>query len=274
MDWFNANWLTILTFVVGVVISWYFYKRSLRRKSLAYTMVDRIVVLPEMRGEDGLAITWHGERVSRVTSTTVAMWNSGTETIDGSDFLAEDPPRIVAGDAVRILRATVASRTRDAIVADIPWSDFGQAHLRFRFLDPGDGMSVEVLHTGGFEALSMKGVVKGVPNGFEPLDRHRASRWFVYGLFAFFIPLVVVIGLGLLFLLGFLMYRVWIEPNFKNLTIAISFLVLLVVIVLPEITASSRSKKPQPLRISGVPDPLAASLGRDYPGRVEDGPEA
>lgn len=260
-NWLFENWLGIIAIPVGIYFSWHYYRKSLRTKAITYTCDSLVLISPSVEPDDKLQISWEGRDVPRVTRTNVAIWNSGTETIEGSSVVASDPLRIEATGGARLLRATVINRTRDVTHADMPNINEMQVRLRFEYLDAKDGLAVEVLHTGEPGSIAVKGTVKGIPTGIAELDRSKWDRRIMGGALVLLVPMMVLVLAIFVTLPAFFAYQAYNAPWPKNLVYGgqtLAFLVLLWLIIRPEI----RRGKPQPYRIAGVPDQLAESLGR------------
>ncbi|WP_342658246.1 hypothetical protein NPJ82_02575 [Sphingomonas sp. NY01] len=267
LDFIVNNWLTIVGLLIGGLISWLitwiYFKKGERTKALSYTTSDVAVVWPENPDEDdALKITYHGREVPRVTSTTIAIWNSGTETIDGDDILADEPLTLHMADGVQILRVQVLERTRDIIIGDIPGIDSHKAIVRFRYLDAKDGAAFEVLHTGGLDALTVSGAIKGIPQGVKPLDREHFDRWMIRFFRFVLAPMFLIILIPMLALPAVGAYHALSKPWPANIISAGSYLLLYVLLIYAARSGWKMDSETGPQRISGVPDKLAAKLGR------------
>jgi len=265
-NFFATNWLSIVSIVTGAVtswiISWFYFRKGVRNKAISFTTNDISVIWPTNQGkDDSLKITYQGNEVPRVTSTTMAIWNSGTETIDGSDIVADDPLRLIAAEGVKILRVQVLEKTRDVIVGDIPNISEKQANVRFRYLDANDGIAVEVLHTGGMDAISVAGAIKGIPRGVTTHDRDKVDRWIFSLLMIVFAPSFIITFIIACFLPIYIAYSSWSKPWPKNawgLGMAFTLVIIYIVALKPD---KKKLAEPLPNRIKGVPDSLASKLG-------------
>lgn len=267
LDFLQTNWLTIVGLLIGGLISWFitwvYFRKGERTKALSYTTSDVAVVWPENRhDDDALKITYHGREVPRVTSTTIAIWNSGTETIDGDDILDDEPLTLNMAEGVQILRVQVLERTRDIIIGDIPGVGSHKAIIRFRYLDAKDGAAFEVLHTGGLDALTVSGTIKGIPEGVKPLDREHFDRWMMRFMLFILAPMAVLVMVPMLALPAVGAYNALGKPWPANVISAGSYLLIYLLIFVAARSGWKMDSDTGPHRISGVPDKLAAKLGR------------
>ena len=267
LDFVRMNWLTIVSLLLGGLISWFitwaYFRKGERTKALSYTTSDLAVVWPENPHEDdALKITYHGREVPRVTSTTVAIWNSGTDTIDGNDILPEEPLTLNMAEGSQILRVQVLERTRDVVIGDIPGISSHKAVVRFRYLDAKDGAAFEVLHTGGLDALSVSGTIKGIPEGVRPLDREQLDRWMTRFFRFVLAPMALLMLVPMLALPAFAAYHSLGKPWPNSLISVLAWLAIYALLGYGLRLSWKMDADTGPHRISGVPDKLAAKLGR------------
>ena len=171
-SYISEPWIGPVLGVLGLLAAYYFYRKSQRRLSLGYQRSEIAIVGGGSTTFPSDLQILFGERVvPRVTSTRLILWNNGNETIQGSQILAADPLRVETSQGEVILQAKVIKRTRavnNVTLATDP--DSGRiANLTFEYLDPGDGATLEVLHTDSRKKLSMCGTIKGIPLGVADL---------------------------------------------------------------------------------------------------------
>jgi hypothetical protein len=103
--------------------------------------------------------------VKRVTVTKFFIWNSGKTTIQGSQITKIDPLRILAPENAILLKAVVLKQVRTVTLANIALDQNNSALVSFDFLDPGDGFSIELTHTGVKSELALTGTIMGLSHG-------------------------------------------------------------------------------------------------------------
>ena len=198
----NAGWfsLAVGTFIgiLGIWLGYIFYKRGRQVSRLSHLIGDApIIGLAPTRYSDGLEVLFDGRRVSRVTSTSFGVWNSGTTTIYGRDIVEKDELRLELSGDGEMLRVTVESETRSVNGAMVSLSGANRATLGFDYLDPGDGFRVQALHSGAPKSLAVMGTIRGLPKGVELFGSAKAVdamlRAFLMVLVGVAIALVVVV---------------------------------------------------------------------------------
>jgi hypothetical protein len=182
MDITEHDWLGIAGLVVGIVgilLAIYFYHRSKRRVRISYT-VDRTQllgghanVLPEE-----VSILYGGERIDNLTKDNMIVWNSGTESITRIEIMS--PTLICLPDGLKLLKISLLKTSQspsqfNLIVSSpfqfLPHARSGEGRqsvqLDFEYLEPKQGINIELLLTGGGGLPTLSGVILGMPRGFQ-----------------------------------------------------------------------------------------------------------
>ena len=255
-NWLLQNWLAIIAIIIGIIISTYFYQRGKRTKGLTHTSGDIIIISPSAEPHENLKITWEGHNIPRVTKTTIAIWNSGTETVDGADLIDTDPLRIQVPSGITILRSVVIRRTRGVVAPQLAAS-IHQVTVTFAFLDAKDGFSIELLHTGEPSTVQVVGTIKGIPRGVVTLDR---GKWDRRVFFAILITIAIssfTMAEALVYtLLGKALLAPW--PRNAVAGAITSAAVVLVWLLVKQV--ARLKQRDEPPRIAGVPPTLREGL--------------
>lgn len=156
----------IITFVLSVAIAYWLYRKALPVSRLDYVLVDGTILSQRFSAfEDDIEIRFKGQPVPRVTSTTVAFWNSGNQTIMGSQVVERDKLRLLLANHATVLQTVVVASTRK--VVDPKVESIGQETviISFDFLDPGDGFAIFATHSGAPNDAVVAGTLRGVRGG-------------------------------------------------------------------------------------------------------------
>ena len=115
-----------------------------------------------------MAVTFKGSVVERLTKTILIFWNNGTEVIDGKDIVASDPIEIAFYSGDNILSYRILKRTKDAnkVIVDKSWLSDNALLLSLDYLDPNDGVVLEIIHDSEEKYPKITGTIKGLPKGF------------------------------------------------------------------------------------------------------------
>lgn len=164
--------------ILGIALAIFFYLRGRRVARLSLQRSDVTVLgQPGAAFTNALEIRFEGNLVPRVTSSRLVIWNSGKTTIRRNDLVGADPLRLQVGGDGEILRASIVGATRavNKFEVGVSSGNVDRALLTFDFLDPADGVTIDVVHSGGRADLEISGTVIGIPSGIRQYRELRTS---------------------------------------------------------------------------------------------------
>lgn len=159
--------------IAGMGYGFYLYRkgRVFRRMYFAHAGLQVVGVLGLATSKD-IAIQYRGETVPQVTLTRVAIWNGGKDTILAAHLVDSNPIAIGLQDG-GILEAKILRVTRADTGCTIDTKPgYDQCYVSFKFLDPDDGLIVELLHTSAFPHARVAGTVIGMKEGIQSGGRN------------------------------------------------------------------------------------------------------
>jgi hypothetical protein len=171
--------------LISIVAAAYFYVRGRRVKRPCWAIRTSILVEEYESRIPGLEIAYKGQRMKSLEVTRAVFWNAGRETIRGTDLDSFSPLRVVAGDGVEILDvAPVADNMADDSKDIVQEGSLAPQHvevtssamgwlIKFRYLEPGRGAVLQIVHTSPDSAAAVS--VVGSIIGAQKLE-HR-GRW-------------------------------------------------------------------------------------------------
>lgn len=174
LDLLAPGWVGSLIGLAGIAAAALTYVLSRRRTILSYrTRGVRLLGQAGSKLPDGVTVQYQGKDIPRLTRSVVVLWNDGETTISGTDLIPNDPLRIVVEDDTSVVACTLLKSTRAVLQANctLRKDNSQEVLLNFGFLDPSDGVVVELLHTGRDLHPRVKGTVRGIPQG--PKNRGR-----------------------------------------------------------------------------------------------------
>lgn len=160
-------WISTIIALAGCVLAVVFYRRSRRKARLAVQYYEHITLVGG-RGAafpDEAEIRFARVVVPRITSSKIVIWNCGDRTIRGTDLVKSDPLRIEVSEAGQILKYTILRQTRSVNMWKIDQSSLNRLDLTFDFVDPGDGINLEVIHSQTRDEFVVVGTIMGIPKG-------------------------------------------------------------------------------------------------------------
>lgn len=164
----------LFSFVLSII----FYFKSKRVKKLSYIVRNFNVIDDSVSKIEDLGVTYKGMEVKSLSVSKFGIWNEGNETINGTDLVKNDRLRIAVTKGVEILDWKVISHTKlanDIIIEGIPDSE--NIAIEFEYLDPNDGILLQVYHTGINKTdIYLDGSIKGITKFVNHIDYNWNDR--------------------------------------------------------------------------------------------------
>jgi hypothetical protein len=151
-------------FVLGVAVSYIFYRWSIKIKQSCFAMRHNNLVKGYSADYADLKIIYKETTVENLTVSKVLFWNNGNETILKNNIAEKHPIFIFANRGVEILDAKMLETNSPASGFSISFSkEVNIVDLGFDYLDSQDGVVIQIIHTGTGQAddLYMTGKVIG-----------------------------------------------------------------------------------------------------------------
>jgi hypothetical protein len=166
--------LNAAVLLIGAALSWLiarrFYLKSQPVKRLTWTNHGSNFVDSKQGLLGRIAIHYDGRSLAWPRTETIFIWNSGNQTISGSDVSNADPLRLSYQHATVLeVHDVIANRQAAAPkVADISPNDI---RIEFDYLDPGDRIRLTVLIDGEektwFTQPVLQGSIRGLTHGIR-----------------------------------------------------------------------------------------------------------
>jgi hypothetical protein len=211
----NKGYVGALISTFGVVLSVYFYYKTKVISRLAFQGIStRLIGGKEAELPDNVSVYYqknpslHKTQVPRLSKTTIVLWNAGKTTFRGEDIVPTDRLRIEFESTSQVLFPKVILKTRDVngFTLSECSSDPHIVYFSFDFLDPGDGVRIQILHTSNNNP-KIFGTIRGLPKGLTNLgslydtERKQKSRKGMINSFFGKLPMDIIDPFILAFLL-------------------------------------------------------------------------
>lgn len=108
-----------------------------------------------------LSVHYDNEQIERLTVTRVAIWNSGNEEIEESRFVNGKSISLHCDDNAKILDAKIIQETDSDNQFRIADCLDHEIKLSMDYMNPKDGVVVQVIHTGSYKSISVDCKLKG-----------------------------------------------------------------------------------------------------------------
>ncbi len=187
----STPWLGNVFGVLGLVAAFIFYLRSRRIAGMAFGL-DEFTIVGGFNAAfpQEVEIRFAGSTVERITATRVVLWNSGNVTLRGNEVVSADPIRLEVvgkGEILKVETRRVTREVNSVLVARRPGTK-SVVDVTFDYLDPGDGITMVVIHSGSTGDVRCRGTMRGVPEGISRVGklsgfpgRGLLWTWLVFG---------------------------------------------------------------------------------------------
>ena len=174
IDFVSQPWLGSVLGILGLCAAVFFYFRSRKTSRIAYQS-DGVTILGSSVAAfpEELEIRFSGVPVPRVTAERLALWNAGNMTIGGEQIVSSDPLRVEVEEGSEILKIDILKTTREVNAFKLSHREESKriVDINFQYLDPGDGLSLNILHSGDRGDLELLETVRGIPSGVSNYGR-------------------------------------------------------------------------------------------------------
>jgi hypothetical protein len=228
---------------VGVILAILFYFKSKRKKSIKFCQKNDLLIRDFIQKVDGLNIEYLGNKIKTLSIAKIAIWNDGTETINGYDIPKHDNFFISIDNNHDILDVSIIQTTNKSNDIKVKLSeDKKEINIDFEYLDKKDGFVLQLFHTGiDIENINLNGSIKGfgkIIKGKSQLKPtlHKIIKellppfsglivLIIASLFSFNInsTLIIIFMLLLYILFAYITYRILMPVPFKLKTFFESF---------------------------------------------------
>ncbi len=181
-----------LTTVISTIIAIY---QIIRNKSVKEISVDRYAQVIVKKGKsllEKLEVKYANRPVESLTLSDVYVWNSGNEVIENESMAGDDAIQISSANG-ELLDAQIVRQSDTSNKFRLDASGTSGFKVNFDYIDVGEGVRIQILHTGCDSDLKIKFKIKGgkAPRDCEAL-RKNAGRGFISGLINELLPLALV----------------------------------------------------------------------------------
>ena len=111
---------------------------------------------------NAVKLLYKGHEISDLAITKFAIWNSGNEVINWSDVVEKRPLEIKSKEEhTDILDVNIITESEDTNSFEIAAHEMHCMGIKFDYIEPNDGVVVQVLHTGSTDHVNVDGKIKG-----------------------------------------------------------------------------------------------------------------
>jgi hypothetical protein len=106
-------------------------------------------------------------------------WNNGKQVLHGRDIVASAPLKFSFDEESNILSLKILTKTKEENDVMISWGNRSRDYflISFEYLDPKDGVVLELLHNSAKSYPSFSGSIKGIPDGVKDLGHFSFANY-------------------------------------------------------------------------------------------------
>lgn len=174
-NFFNQGWVGSLIGIIGIVLGIVGIFSFKVAKSSAKPVYQKSSLKLLGRQEDNLppevCVTYKGREVERLTKISIVIWNKGTEVLDGDCIVEADPITLKFPNGSQVLSYKLLKVSKETNGFSVEQVSDSCLRINFKYLDPNDGATIELLHDSEQIYPDFQGTMKGIPKGVEDLGR-------------------------------------------------------------------------------------------------------
>ena len=170
-NFLQNNWILFLTTtftIIGFPLSFYFYFKSKKEKSLKFEIKSNNIFKNFESIIQNVKVTCEDKNISTLTITRILMWCDGKETIYDKDIATQMPLIIKSKEGKDILEAKIESFNNQTNNITLEKLENNIYKINFEYLDNKDGFIIQVVHTGNSSKdIILTGKIKGMKGIIE-----------------------------------------------------------------------------------------------------------
>lgn len=188
-------WLLLsLCTVISLIFAVYTWIAGRKTKEISIDSYTNEIVKKGKSPISKLDLKFDGKAIQDLSSTIFFLWNSGNDVINHSDMVGEKSVRIACeGEQFLDVQIIKQSDENNAFkISDVNSNNIG---MKFDYIDIGEGVKIQVLHTGSREGIHIEYKIKGgkAIRDCATLRGNHGFKGFVKGIIDELIPMVLLI---------------------------------------------------------------------------------
>lgn len=154
--------------IVGFVYGFILQRINKEKKELSYVKKSNALIRGKKSKYEKLSIVYAGQQIESVCVSNIVLWSSGNRTLSSSDLVETKEVTVTAADNNVILDVEIVSTSEETNKFSIIKVDDHCVKVIFDYVDPKDGLAIQIIHTGMEDSISLSCKIKGG----KPLRNH------------------------------------------------------------------------------------------------------
>lgn len=220
------------------------------RKRFSVSCKTNEIIVAGKSSIDKLDIRYDGQNISNLSSSNFYIWNSGNTVINPSDMVLSRPLCIKNTGTAKILNAEILKCSEETNSFYLNKVTDEIVEINFEYVDHGEGLLLQILHTGASNDLELDCKIKGGKGIVDrsPIKRKNAEHksQIIMDTMGSMLPAIMSFGTFLLsikltmFIKTLIELASWIEGFLTLIIMVIGFAVGLYVGVILHISINKR----------------------------------
>lgn len=152
------SWTLTVFSVVFAVYTWIAGKK---RQEFSVSCKTNEIIVSGKSNIEGLQIQYRGTEIKDLSSTLFYIWNSGNTVIQSDDIVKSKPLCIKNTGNAFILKSNIVRVCEETNAFAIIGETNQMVELSFDYVDHGEGVVLQILHSGSMQDLEVDYKIKG-----------------------------------------------------------------------------------------------------------------
>jgi hypothetical protein len=158
------NFISLALAILGLIFTIYFYFKSKKNRNPTYIIRTINLVRENIQKIDTVTILYSGEKIKNLSTSKIALWNEGKETINYGDVALNNSIKIKIKDEFEFLDSEILYQKNNANDFKIQLSEDNKSiSISFDYFDFEEGLVMQLFHTGNTsDDIFIDGKIKSV----------------------------------------------------------------------------------------------------------------
>ena len=149
--------IAVVSFIYAIVCQ----QKNKEKKELSYARNSNSLILKKKSQFEKLSVSYDGQLIEDLCVSKYVIWNSGNKTLNDSDIVTTKEITIKTINNNTILDSEVVSCSENTNNFVIEHVNNHAIKINFDYVDPKDGVVVQIIHTGTREDIKILCKIKG-----------------------------------------------------------------------------------------------------------------
>lgn len=213
-----------------------------RKKEFSYVKKSYKIIEEGKSCIKELKVSYGSRNIENLSITKYAIWNSGNEVINCIDIVKDRPLEIQSSNknSTVILDARIIMKSDESNKFEITNVKDDSVTIKLDYVDPKEGIVVQIVHTGISENIELKGKIKGgkkLKNISEKrlgktVNRKKRNKFLIFCMAIYIFLLLIIWGVSFGCAWGIFPADIFQNDNLNNMAISRFYIICTGVLLL------------------------------------------